>query len=349
VRVAEGAARLGEPEPRTAPDWRRFVAVALGTFVAALAALGGFVLLADPYDTGRLTPFDAGGMPLAGPRLAFASLGRDPRYDSAIVGNSTIQLLSPERLARLGAGRFVQLSIPGTGPIEQLYVLEWFRRHHAATSALLIGLDWTWCQPAARLDRAAVLNPFPFWLVSPSDAEYVAALLSAKNLDAAVRRLNFKLRGKGKPQPPDGFNDYEAERTYDAGAVAARLADGAAMARVAPPAAPAAARDMASPAFIGLGEALARFSPETRKVLVFLPVHAASLPPPGSAPAQAWARCKEDAARLAADVPGTTVVDFLERAPLTEAAENWWDAIHYRRSIAEFIERRLGPLLASSS
>lgn len=347
--MAEGGTQLSTAAPRTAPNWRRFIAVTLGTFVAALAALVGFVLLADPYDTGRLTPFDRGGITLAGPRLTFASLGRDAHFDSAIIGNSTIQLLSPERLAQRGAGRFVQLSIPGTGPIEQLYVLDWFRRHHAATSALLIGLDWSWCQPAARLDRSAVQNPFPFWLVSPSDADYVAALLSAKNFEAAVRRFDFKLRGKGKPQPPDGYNDYEEERAYDPSAVAARLATGAEAARAASTAPGQPIGSVASPVFVGLGEALARFPAKTRKLLVVLPVHAASLPPPGSAPAQAWARCKDEAARLAASVPGTTAVDFLDRAPLTEAAENWWDPIHYRRSVAELIEQQLAKLLAPAS
>lgn len=347
--MAEGGTQLSASPPRTTPNWRRFVAVTLGTFVAALAALVGFVLLADPYDTGRLTPFDRGGMTLSGPRLTFASLGRDARFDSAIIGNSTIQLLNPERLAQLGPGRFVQLSIPGTGPLEQLHVLEWFRRHHAAASAVLIGLDWTWCQPTARLDGSAVQNPFPFWLVSPSDAEYVAALLSAKNFEAAVRRFNFKVRGRGKPQPPDGFNDYEEERTYAPDAVAERLAAAAEAARAATAAPGQAIGSDVSPVFVGLGDALARFPPTTRKLLVVLPVHAASLPPPGSAPAQAWARCKDEAARLAASVPGATTVDFLDRTPLTEAAENWWDPIHYRRAIAELIERRLAALLSPAS
>ena len=43
------------------------------------------------------------------PRTATASRARDPQFDSAIIGNSTAQLLNPAELSRSTGLRFVQL------------------------------------------------------------------------------------------------------------------------------------------------------------------------------------------------------------------------------------------------
>src|SRR5690349_2853770 len=105
-------------------EWRRFVATLLATAAATLLVVYGLLVLLVPFAAGRLTPLSLRGLPASAPRLAVASLGRDPSFDAAIVGNSTVQLLDPERLGALTGRRFVQLSIPGTGPVEQVLVLD---------------------------------------------------------------------------------------------------------------------------------------------------------------------------------------------------------------------------------
>src|SRR3954454_5888760 len=140
-------------ELRSTPDelaqpaeaWRRF---ALHLAVGAAAILGSLLAIAyavDPFDTGRPGLFSKEGVRPQGPRTAAASRGRDPAFDAAIFGNSRIQLLSPERLNALTGLSFVQLSVPGTGPKEQLVLVDWYVRHHPQARALVIGADKTWC------------------------------------------------------------------------------------------------------------------------------------------------------------------------------------------------------------
>ena len=66
------------------------------------------------------------------PRTANASRGRDPQFNAAVFGNSTGQLLKPAELSQATGARFVQLTVPGTGPREQLALLRLFVRHHRA-------------------------------------------------------------------------------------------------------------------------------------------------------------------------------------------------------------------------
>ena len=67
------------------------------------------VLVVDPYDSGRLGLLGIEGVDDASPRTANASRARDPQFDSAVIGNSTGQLLKPSELSRLTGLRFVQL------------------------------------------------------------------------------------------------------------------------------------------------------------------------------------------------------------------------------------------------
>src|SRR4051794_32565634 len=94
--------------------WRGFAA----TFLAAAALiLVGFVALAyvvDPYDTGRSDLLGKPGVRPQGPRTAAPSRGRDQAFNAALIGNSHIQLLSPERLKEATGLDFVQLSVPAS-------------------------------------------------------------------------------------------------------------------------------------------------------------------------------------------------------------------------------------------
>ncbi len=46
-------------------------------------------------------------------------------------------------------------------------------------------------------------------------------------------------------------------------------------------------------------------------------------------------------ARLAAQVPNALAVDFMLPSPITDADDNYWDALHYRIAIADRIARDL--------
>ena len=82
----------------------------------ALVLIVTAVYAIDPYDTGRSSLLAKPGVRPQGPRTAAASRGRDQAFNGAIIGNSHIQLLSPERLKAATGLDFVQLSVPATRP-----------------------------------------------------------------------------------------------------------------------------------------------------------------------------------------------------------------------------------------
>ena len=53
-----------------------------------------------------------------------------PHFNAAVIGNSTGQMIDPFRLSRETDLRFIQLSIPATGPREQLAIMRWVISHH---------------------------------------------------------------------------------------------------------------------------------------------------------------------------------------------------------------------------
>jgi hypothetical protein len=314
-------------------EWRRFLATLAAAAAGALALAWGFLIVADPFDTGRLTPVSSHGLPATGQRLAVASLGRDPAFDAAIVGNSTIQLVSPERLAAITGRRFVQLSIPGTGPVEQLHVLDWFRRSHGAGArAVVLGFDAAWCGFRGPLGRDRVGHPFPFWLISRSTPEYLRNLLAFEHFEAATKRLNVLL-GQAPRHRPDGYDDYEAERPYDPADARMRLDE-----RYAPAAAEPG--EPVHPAMTTLAEELNAFPPGSAKVLVLPPTyrHPAAVQP-------AETECEREARWIAARVVGAAVVKPDDWPALADP-DSFRDPIHYRRPIAEALERRIAEAVS---
>jgi hypothetical protein len=144
-------------------------------FALAAAALLTLTLAAsyaiDPYDSGRSTLFAKAGVRPQGPRTANASRGRDPAFDAAVIGNSRVQLLSPDRLKGCdrrppsGSSR-----CRGRGPREQLVLLDWFMRHRPKAGAGPSSSGSTPCG-APPVRRCRCFAPVSaFWLYTRSAA-----------------------------------------------------------------------------------------------------------------------------------------------------------------------------------
>ncbi len=73
----------------------------------------------------------------------------------------------------------------------------------------MIVTDTAWCTDDPDL---RVLNPFPFWLYSDSDLEYLGRLFSSRALGRMVRRVQLGL-GLRTPSAADGYWDYEQHRS----------------------------------------------------------------------------------------------------------------------------------------
>jgi len=146
----DGSARLtaplrpgtGEGPAPSANRWRTSIVIFVLTAVINALLVIAVLAALDPYDTGRFAI-----APLWRDRIDREknSRGRDPQFDSAIFGNSRIELLRPELLDKNTGMRFVSLPILGAEPIEEFVLLRYFLRHHSNPRALVIGLDETWC------------------------------------------------------------------------------------------------------------------------------------------------------------------------------------------------------------
>lgn len=313
-----------------APRWRRLLWRYVAITLTAGLALGALVLALDPYDTGRFSLLPAYRVADFGPRLASASIARQQHVNAAIVGNSTVELLDPGRLSRLSGYTVVSLAVPGTGPIEQLALAAFFRRHHPTGSALVFGIDASWCTTD---DPIKLSHPFPFWLYSADRFDYAVNLMRYKSFEAVLRRLKL-LAGYERVARPDGYRDYDTGNPW-------HLPEFREPAEPKKPAGtPAAATDdFTAPAL--LGQFFARLDPAARVVLVFPPRYTRAIPPPGSVAAAELDACKETYRRLAGARANTQMLDFLVDSPMARSDENFWDAIHYRGPVARVIEDRV--------
>ena len=309
------------------PDaWRRFVRVFLLVGLGALAGLVGLELVVDPYDRG-LFGGDVRGVPDFGPRFADASRARDPAFDGVILGNSHIQLVDPAALGRGSGIAFVSLIVPGTGPREQLAILDdVLRRRLRPLRALVAGLDGTWCTDDPALP---ITNPFPFWLYDPGPWASAPGLLRYSALEHLGRTLALRA-GVGVRARPDGFWDYAQDRPHREGGPAIRLED-----RVDTTPLNETGR---YPALDRLAERLGAMPAGAAMVLVRPPVYHSALPASGSPLGRSEAECRAAMARLAAGRPGAVLIDA--RADGSEARDpaQWFDQTHYKEPVARRLE-----------
>ena len=318
-------------DPAAPASWRRFNGVFASAALAVLVALYAIVLALDPYDTGRFALATKRGVPAQGPRTANASRGRDPAFDSAIIGNSHVQLLMPERLTRATGASFVSLATPGTGPREQMTLIGYFARHHRTPNVIVLGVDGFWCTPEATPPLA---HPFPFWLYGESDLAFLRGLLRYSALERVQNRVR-QLIGRQKLAAADGYWDYEQGYATLGFARIESLRE-----RLAKDATTAVEnRSGIFPAVDQLNVGLAGLPSRTIVVLVRPPAFATGLPKPGTPSASAEAACNGALARVAAARPRTVLVNWRADRPENRLVENYFDHTHYRAALAERLEQ----------
>ena len=196
----------------SARAWLRFVQAFAVTVVTVLAVIYLFMLVLDPYDSGRMTNYAVSELSTKIQERPTVSRGRDPRFNSAVIaefppGNCLIRrgYRMPQGLA-LSNSRCQEL-----GRTEQLTVLRWFIRHHQRIGAVLLVANPVWC--AQNLTPGFPPTRFRFGSYSESIFEYATHILDAKALDLAWRRTLLWLGSKTRSRP-DGRRDYEAGRTW---------------------------------------------------------------------------------------------------------------------------------------
>jgi hypothetical protein len=308
--------------------YRRCAIAFVTVFFGGIGLIYAFLLVVDPWDTGRFpTPLPPGVVDIER-RTATASRGRDPRFNAAIFGNSRTFMLDPEKLSKATGYSFVSLGTPASGPREEMLVTRYFLHFHPGTEAIVFGIDERWCGH----DPSMPLNiEFPFWLYR-GNLEYLANLLSTRAFNAAQKRIKLAL-GRETPTDPRGFADYEVGKVWNFHPPAASETAAASTAA-------AVQANTYFPALEAFDGLLAELPPQTRFVMMMPPVYQASLPRSGSQEAADLLACKAELAHRVGR-QGIALLDYLVDGPIARDPENFMDMVHYRARVAHVIEDRI--------
>jgi hypothetical protein len=324
------------PVADTAAEWRRWLVAFLSVPVIGACVILAFLIAVDPYDTGKFGLLSIDGVDDQNTVTAIPSRARDLQFDSAVIGNSTVQRLNPTELSQATGLRFVQLYKIGATPREVLTILDLFMRKHPHPRALVIGADPYWCTHG----REEPAQNLPYWLYDQSFFEYAVRLISWRSIEHAFQRISIGL-GHRQRAVVDGFFNYEEIWPPGLFRDTARPADPV-------PAATAAEREV-FPAIARLDAAIKNIPSDVPIILFVPPTLASTVPQPGSVEATEREACNAALARTVADRPHSRFINYRVDNALTRNPDDFADYIHYRGAIAEKITQgiiaslRLGP------
>jgi len=301
--------------------WSRCLVACLGTLGISGALLYAFLFAVDPYDTGKFGLLGINGVDDRNTTTASASRTRDPDFDSAIIGNSTALLINPAPLSEATGLRFVQLSVVGGTPREELTVMDSFLRHHRRVGALVIVTDPSWCEHV--LDKYP--RPFPYWLYDDGWLGYARRLLSGQSIEHAMQRVSIGLGLRQRGNPDGTFNPedvwpvgqfFEKNRPADPAPISPNVS-----LRLLPEVA-------------RLEAAVKKLPSDLPVVILVPPTQAETVPQPGTALERERAVCNSQLHKIVAGRPHGNFINYRVDNALTRDRANWVDFIHYRPVIA---------------
>lgn len=304
------------------PEWGRCLGACLGALGIGLLLVLALMIVVDPYDSGKLGLLGIAGVNDRDTHTATASRARDPGFDSAIIGNSTAQMLDPAALSRMTGLRFAQLYLVGGSPREELAVLDFFLRHHRRVGALVIVADPWWC---AHQRVEPPPGSFPYWIYADNTPAYAAKLISWPAIEHAFQRLAIGL-GLHQRNEPTGFRTYEDTWIPGTFREINRPRDPT-------PAASSVGRE-AFPEIALLDLAIKKLPVETAIVLAVPPTFYTTLAQPGTVHAKEREACNAALERVVAGRPHSNFINYRIDNALTRDPANFADFIHYRPGIA---------------
>ncbi|MCK1387805.1 hypothetical protein [Bradyrhizobium sp. 21] len=315
------------------PGWGRCLAACFGALALGAALIAILMVLVDPYDSGRFGALGIVGVNDRNPWTANASRARDPQFDSAILGNSTGQLIEPARLDQATGKRFVQLVAPGADPRGDLAILDFFARHHQTIRALVVSVDQPWCSTVL---SPRPQDPFPYWLYEGGPLRYLGNLFTWAALDRSFQRIAIT-RGARQRVRPDGYWNYEE-----------LWPPGVKHPVVAEPAKTAPFTGKVADSFpyaAMLAAAVGKLPRDVSVVLMMPPTFYTAVPVPGSRDAAAHAACREAYRSIISGRANSNLIDYRLDNALTRDPANFTDLVHYRATIARKIEQGIAASL----
>ncbi|MDT7950291.1 MAG: hypothetical protein RQ966_02195 [Acetobacteraceae bacterium] len=328
------------------PNWRSFVLRCITVFGVGSLALFILLALADPWGT---LPFRS---PLPripadhSQRWAYPELARSPRFDAAIIGNSTSRLFNPADLDPALDARFVNLAMVHSFAYEQMQLLDVFLRAHPAPRALMVGLDRIWCERGDDLEHFGY-GPLPEWLYRGDTLESLANLFNMHAIETAWRSASALLGASPRAYGPNGYQLLDVDSHPYNPALAQRLI----AENLAEPWLPPTDPNPATWHYVALDwlrQRTDRLPPSTRLLLVFVPRHHL-YPAPNTVGAAMIAECKRRVVAAAQSRPNTAVYDLSLPGPMTMDESRWWDAVHMRPEPMAQLSHELGAAVAGAA
>jgi len=322
--------------------WSQFIRWVMFAVVAFGGILYGAILILDPYQNVPFSPSLNRAPVSTNQRFAYPALARDPIFDSAIIGTSTTRLLDPARLSSFLDARFVNLSMNSATAYEQTQIFELFIRNHPNIRYMVFGIDETWCNRSAIIEKYT-FRSFPEWMYDSNRWNDLLYLFNDKALENAVRMLEL-LSGRREPKyRVDGYRNFTGDfGPYDLEAVRKRL-------HAVPPTSfdgmslgPSLTQfSWHYPLIITISRLLAELPDDTRVLLLFPPLHARYI----ARRAADLSECKGRIAELLPSLDNVVVMDFLHISELTRDDSNYWDPIHFTSEIAKMLEINIAQVL----
>lgn len=328
-----------------ANEWRRFVVVFALAASGALLAAAAAIAFIDPLAISPLRLISNDILPQTNRRYIVPAIVRSGRYDSYIVGTSTVHTLDPQEMARGLPGRFANVALLGSSPYEQSRVVALIGREVRGQGNIIWGLDANWCATDAASLRTGP-EVLPEWLYDENRWNDLTHSFNWAMLDMARRKLLQALRPEGKRLQADGYsNMLPPDDTYHIDK-ARKLIYGPETPRQLPTKEPRAL-DLASlaegqlPGAAMLKNVLARLPAGMRVIFVLMPSHAFGQPAYGSDERKTLRNCKAAIAGAAAK-SGAWLLDAMWHSVWTIEDANFWDRTHYRDHLAHTLIREIG-------
>jgi hypothetical protein len=311
-----------------------FLAVLLGASAVIYAAIQAL----DPYGVSPVRlPLTRAIMDI-NQRYMYPQIARRSDFDSVVIGTSTSRLLDPHQLDAAFGGRFANFAMNAGTAWEQTELAKLYLRHNPSPRSVIIGVDGVWCAQGKDIPRIT-FRGFPEWMYDENRWNDLPEVFNLKTLEIAGRKAGFHLGLMPERIRGDGYEVFTPpESTYDLSRARFHIWKDRPSGKIDPVSPPQqiSAADSAAlsfPAVAWLDDLLGRLPAETRRMLVYMPVHVASQPTPGSRSAAEWDVCKARIDVVAAR-HNAKVVDFAIHSPVTRDDTNYWDPLHYRLPIA---------------
>jgi len=316
----------------TEPDWRRNVVACLATFVGALAVFFLAVIVIDPFDSGRFPTFMPSGSPDDRAPTINISRGRDPRFDSILLGSSRAVLMDPRRITTLTGYRFVEMAALGATVREQMTFLHWFARHRPDVKAIIVATDQTWCDLDPKLPGEV---DFPYGLYSDSTLDYFKTALSSRTLRFMKERIQYAL-GRMPGVDRGGYYDSEPKFAWAGPSLAQR--HWTAATTTVPP-------SVSLPALRMFDASLKGLPGQPFIVMWMPPIYITALPPPGTEAALDLEACKDALREWGRRRGRAGFIDFATNTPESNDPGNFLDTDHIRNRYMRLLEPKIAAAL----